>query len=216
MAWVYPRAPRGRSHNEVWSRGAKGSIGSPRSGNWPINRSKKAVVTRQAEATGSARAEPSPHGCPSLVPAGARKPELPPGLVDDHGDRVREVQAAALGRHREAEYPVGSELGEEVFGQAAGLGAEQQGVSGLVLHGRVRARPSGREREEACRLDRGDEALQGLMAHDPGPFPIVEASSPELCITQCEPERCDEVQGGAGIGAKPDNITGIGRDLRLE
>ncbi len=48
---------------------------------------------------------------PALERGGARKPELPPGLVDDHGDRVQEVEAAALGRHWEAEYPVGSELG---------------------------------------------------------------------------------------------------------
>lgn len=118
--------------------------------------------------------------------------------------------------HRDAEYPVGSELGEDVFGQAAGLGAEQQGVSGLVLHGRVAARASGRERQEARREGCGHEALQGVMALYPGPFPIVEAGPPDLCVIQREAERCDEVQGGAGVGAKPDNIAGIGRDLGLE
>jgi hypothetical protein len=165
---------------------------------------------------GPARGEPSPHGCPSIVPARARKAELPPGLVDDHGDRVREVEAPAFCGHRDAEYVLGSKPGEEIFGQATGLGAEQQGVSELVSHGRVAARPSGRECEEPCRPDPAHEGLQGVMARDPGPFPIVEPGSPELGVAEGEPERRDEVQGGAGIGAKPDNIAGIGRDLGLE
>ncbi len=119
-------------------------------------------------------------------------------------------------RHRDAEYLLGSKPGEEIFGQAAGLGAEQQGVSGLVSHGRVAARPSGRKGEEPCRPDRGQEGLQGVMARDPGPFPIVEPGPPELRVLECEGERRDQVQGGAGIGAKPDSIAGIGGDLGLE
>ena len=119
-------------------------------------------------------------------------------------------------RHRDAEYLLGSKPGEEVFGQAAGLGAEQQGVSGLVSYGRVAARPSGREGEEPCRPDRGQEGLQRVMARDPGPFPIVEPGPPELRVVECEGERRDQVQGSAGIGAKPDNIPGIGGDLGLK
>ena len=119
-------------------------------------------------------------------------------------------------RHRDAEYLLGAQPGEEVFGQAAGLGTEQQGVSGLVSHGRVAARPSRREGEEPCRPDRGHEGLQGVVAHDPSPFPIVEPGPPELGVAEREPERCDEVQGCAGIGAKPDNIAGIGGDLGLK
>lgn len=119
-------------------------------------------------------------------------------------------------RHRDAQYLLGSKPGEEIFGQAAGLGPEQQGVSGLVSHGRVPAGPSGREGEEPFRPDRGLEGLQGVVARDPGPFPIVEPGPPELSVVECEGERRDQVQGGAGIGAKPDNIAGIGRDLGLK
>ena len=54
------------------------------------------------------------------------------------------------------------------------------------------------------------------MARDPAPFPIVEPGPPELGVVECEPERCDEVQGGAGIRAKPDNIAGIGGSVGLE
>ena len=67
---------------------------------------------------------------PLIFPARARKAELPPGVVDDHGDRVREVEAAALCRHRDAEYLLGALPGEEVFGQAAVSGPNSKASPG--------------------------------------------------------------------------------------
>ena len=45
---------------------------------------------------------------------------------------------------------------------------------------------------------------------------IVEARSPDAGIVQREPERPDEVQRRAGIRAKPDDVSGVGRDFGLE
>ena len=45
---------------------------------------------------------------------------------------------------------------------------------------------------------------------------IVESCAPDARIVQREPEWPDEVQRGAGVRAKPNNISGIGRDFGFE
>ena len=54
------------------------------------------------------------------------------------------------------------------------------------------------------------------MDADLGQFVVIEAGAPHGSRIEPEPEGLHEVQAGARIRAQPDDVTGIGRDLRFE
>src|SRR5690606_26802595 len=43
----------------------------------------------------------------------------------------------------------------------------------------------------------------------------VQAGAPELAVVHVESQRAHQVQAGAGVGAQPDHVAGVGRDLGL-
>jgi hypothetical protein len=57
--------------------------------------------------------------------------------------------------------------------------------------------------------------LPAGMALNPGQVMVVEAGSFQSRVGELEPQRLNQVQDGAGIGAQADDIAGIWRNLRL-
>ena len=53
------------------------------------------------------------------------------------------------------------------------------------------------------------------MMADVGVFGVIEAGAAQAAVIPDEAERVDKMQGGAGVGAEADDVTGVRRDLRL-
>lgn len=58
------------------------------------------------------------------------EPPLPPGLVDDHGDCVGKIDAAALWYHRDPDSSLPRLAVQHLGGQAARFRSKQKGVPG--------------------------------------------------------------------------------------
>ena len=69
-----------------------------------------------------------PRGAGGLA-ARRREPVLAPGLEHHHRDRVRQVEAAIVGSHRQAQALRFRHLREHLLGQAARFRAEQEGIA---------------------------------------------------------------------------------------
>jgi hypothetical protein len=52
--------------------------------------------------------------------------------------------------------------------------------------------------------------------HDRGKLGVVKARAAHALVTQIEAAGSDQVQGAARIGAQPDDVAGIRRNLRLQ
>ena len=44
---------------------------------------------------------------------------------------------------------------------------------------------------------------------------VIEPGTPQLRILQSKPERLNQMQPSARVGAKPNDVTGVGGDLRM-
>lgn len=60
------------------------------------------------------------------------------------------------------------------------------------------------------------ECIERRVLANRGPLAIVETGAPQARLVELEPERPDEVQGAAGVGAKPYNVAGVRGDFRLK
>jgi hypothetical protein len=59
---------------------------------------------------------------------------LPPSFVHHHGNAVGQIQAAVVRAHGQAQAVLRGDGVQHVGGQAAGFGAEQEGVTGSEVH----------------------------------------------------------------------------------
>ena len=55
--------------------------------------------------------------------------------------------------------------------------------------------------------------IEGRMHPHAGVLVVVQPGAAQLPVVQREPERLDQVQPRAGVGAQPDHVAGVGRDL---
>ena len=143
---------------------------------------------------------------------------LAPGLEGDHRDRVRQVQAALAGPHRQAQPLLGRKAVAQPGRQAGGLGAEHQPVAGLEGDLVRRPRAPGREREQAAGvgLHGLQEAVPVGMAAQFGVFVVIQPGAPQQLVVHREAQRLDQVQLAAGVGTEPDHVAGVRRDFGVD
>ncbi len=149
-----------------------------------------------------------------LVPAG--EIELAPGLVDDHGRCVGEIQTAAAGLHGQAQTLPGRQGFEHRLGKTAGLGPKQQGITGLepcLIVAGVAARGNG---EDPVGPHRFPPLFEAVILLHPSQLVIIEPGAARPRAVQLEAERMDQVQRSAGIGCQTNDVPGVRRDLRLK
>ncbi len=118
--------------------------------------------------------------------------------------------------HRQAQALRGRNLLQHLGGQAAGLWAEQEriavGEGGRIVAGAA----AGTQGEQAARSDGLQRGVQRSVDLQACVFVVVQAGAFELLVLELEAERLDQVQLGAGVGAKADGIAGVGRYFGLE
>src|SRR5690606_35186607 len=86
--------------------------------------------------------------------------ELAPGFINGDGDRVGEVQAAAVGAHRQAQAALVRQRIANLGRQAAAFGAEQEGVAALEDDLMERLRALGGEAEQTGMAEAGQADFQ--------------------------------------------------------
>jgi hypothetical protein len=103
---------------------------------------------------------------------------------------------------------------EHLGRQATGLGAEQQRVARSVGHVAVQPPAAGAEGPQARRGKTLQASRQIRVALHRGVLVVVEPGAAQARVVRLEAERFDQVQRGAGVGAQPYDVAGVGRDLR--
>ncbi len=146
----------------------------------------------------------------------ARKTPLPPGFEYRHGDGVRQVQAALAGEHRQAETSFRRKFGHRFGGQATRFSTEDEHVVSIEGHeigAQLAARGDGEEASASqCRLA---VSPVGMTEHA-GKFVVIQSGAPERTVFPFEAQWFDEMQFASGVGAKPDDVAGVGRNLWLK
>ncbi len=141
---------------------------------------------------------------------------LPPGLVDHDGHRVRQVQAAVAGTHRDAHAPFRREPLQHRLPAAR---ASPGRTAARRRAGRRRRRCDGRPRAEKAQVrgppSASQAALQVRVIAQLGELVVVEAGTAQAWFVQLEAQRPHQVQRGAGVGAQAYDIARVRRDLRL-
>src|SRR5436190_11381902 len=119
--------------------------------------------------------------------AGAGKPRLPPRFVDGDSDRVREVEAAHAGTHRNAQAHSGREFGEDRRGQPGRLASEDENivlpintVEERALSARGECVPAPRASRIECRTAGGPIAVRAPA----GVFVVIEPGALELAVVE--------------------------------
>ena len=112
--------------------------------------------------------------------------ELPPGFVDRHRHRVREIEAARARSHRDAQPTLGRAPLQHLVRQAARLRAEDQGVAVRVPRLVVPDLAAGREREPARRPEAREAVLEACVLAHVGELAVVEAGAPHRLRVQPE------------------------------
>ena len=54
------------------------------------------------------------------------------------------------------------------------------------------------------------------MNRDASPFPIIKTGAPQAAVVHAKAQRAEQMQSSTGIGAKPYNVAGVWRYLRLK
>src|SRR5690606_34748262 len=155
-----------------------------------------------------------------------REIQLPPGLIDGHGDGVGQVEAAVAFAQRRAQALRLSQGTAYLCGPATAFRAEQKGITGAVVHLVIGLRALGGEGKQAGRLgiDGRSEAqvkavqavLQVGVALERRVFVIVQPGAAQALVVQLIAEGFDQMQLTPAVGAQPDNVAGIGWNFRLK
>ena len=142
-----------------------------------------------------------------------RKTLLAPGFENRDGHRVRQVQAAIAGPHRQAQTLCRCQRVDDVLRQAPGLRTEQQRIARQEIRRRVAARTIGLEGVEP-RVGQA-VATNAQRRPDPhrGEFAVIETGAAQAGIIEGETQRFDQVQRAAGVGAEPDDVARVRRNL---
>lgn len=150
-----------------------------------------------------------------LKSIGAFECALTPSLVRDDGHRIGKVETAIARAHRDSQLSLAREAIEHVDGKSAGFRSEKKGIAGLEVGGEARCAGAGRESENSKRRDARQKNVEILVLLYPGRLVIIKTGATKACLVQIESQGVDEMQTAAGVGAKPYDIPGIGRNFRL-
>lgn len=147
---------------------------------------------------------------------GAGKPLLAPRLVDHDGHGVRQVEAAIPGSHGDAEASLDGELVEVGGSEAGPLGAEHEHVV-EAERGLVDGPVCGR-REAVVRTRSGvgqfaEQHAEALVDVDVGELVVIEPGPAEEPVVEVEAQGFDEVERRADVGAQPNDVARVGRNL---
>ncbi len=140
---------------------------------------------------------------------------MPPGLVEDDGYGVGQIEAAITGAHGDEDAVVTRYAIQQFGRQSPGLGTKEQGIArqkeglgeGPVTPGRASHEPGW-----GLGLDIGGKVRMDL---DADPLPVIEPSPPQTAVIQDEAQGLDQMQSTADIGAQAHDVAGIGWDLGL-
>lgn len=145
-----------------------------------------------------------------------RKPQLPPCLVQDYSHRIRQIQTSILGPHGDAQYLVCVEPTQNARLKTSSFRSENECIALLERHFCVMACSLRAEREGTARRDARQGFLQRIVDFDVHPFVVVQTRPAQLGVVQIESQWAHKVQFGPRVGAEPNYVSGIGRNLRLE
>jgi hypothetical protein len=124
--------------------------------------------------------------------------------------RLREP--GLLGNHQPL---LGRQLIQHRLRQTAGLGPEQQHITGSKSPVAVALMPACGEGQPAARPKLLATGIEADMTPDIGPVTIIQPGPPEAPIIERKSERLDQVQARRRIAAQAHDIAGIGRDFGL-
>ena len=132
----------------------------------------------------------------------SREASLAPCFVDDHSNRVRQIQAAVVRPHRQAQGVFRWQRIEECLRQSARFRAEHDRVVAAQLCICIQRAAARGQREQAIRSDFRNEGVEIVVHVDRGELVIVEAGAAQLRIVELEAE------GGSDAGARRNSRTG--------
>lgn len=143
------------------------------------------------------------------------KLNLPPRFIDDHGNRIGEIQAAASRQHRDTDALLVGYAAEELRRQSTALGAEHKHIA-LDIGGQVvPLRALGRDSKQPSACHAFGTFRPTVIDRDGREFVIIESGAEQLLILQRKTQGFDQMQPGARIGAEADDVAGVGRNFRL-
>ena len=167
--------------------------------------------------------EPAGEGGNGIAPQEAHgagsslaKPILAPRLVDDEGHRICKIEAAVARSHGNHQASLCRDRIDHRLRQTARLRAKEERIAAAEL--RIAIAPRGpRLHAEHARMPQLPKTGGKIGVHDDrGELGIVQARAPHALVTQVEAARPDKMQRAARIGTEPDDVTGVGRNLRLQ
>ena len=123
-----------------------------------------------------------------------------------------------MGQHRQPQPLLFRQRAQDRVRQAAGFRAKKQNIVSSEAGVRILTLCPGAERPHGSRptfqaIFQTD--VQVCVASGIRPFMVVEAGPLQFCVVEREAQRLDQMQLSAGVCAKTDDVTGIGRDFRL-
>ena len=126
-----------------------------------------------------------------------------------------ELRPVVPDEHKARAFLAGAEPAQHVGRQAAAFRAEQEAIARLVAALVKALRTLGGQCEYAFRIECRQTIRQSVVHLQRRKLVIIQAGTNQLLVFQGETERFDQVQSAAGIGAQPDDIAGIRRNLGL-
>jgi hypothetical protein len=97
--------------------------------------------------------------------------------------------------------------------QTARFRPEQKRIAGPVLDRAVEMAAARFDRKEARPRESSEAAAEVRMNFDGREIVIVESRALQALVVEPEPQRLDQMQRRAGIGAESNGVSGIRRDL---
>ena len=136
--------------------------------------------------------------------------ELPPSLEYGHRHRVGEVEAAIVRPHRQTQALVFGNLREYLGGQPARFRAEQEGIVAGITRQVVAHRAARGQCEQPRARDRCQAGGQITMDAQLRVFVVIQPGAAQTRVVKREPQRLDQVQLRAGVGAKANTLPVLG------
>ena len=148
----------------------------------------------------------------------AHKPVLSPRLVGDDSHGVRQVQAALVGSHGQAQALAEGEAFANVHGQAAGFRAKHKPIAGLKGHVVRGARALGGHGKHAGGVWLGVVQKRGPVgvAQHGRVLVVVQARAAHVLVFHREAQRLNQMQGATGVGRQADDVARVGRNFGVD
>lgn len=119
---------------------------------------------------------------------------LTPGFVDDHGDRIGQIETAAVRLHRDAQQALRAEFSPHRLGQAPRFRAENKAVVGRIADFGIGLTGLCTDSEHTALAMACPELFPVLVNSYPGELVIIEPCPPHFLVIQSKPEGLDQMQ----------------------